>query len=122
MTDAPDVTGELFGVGQFLHGGGKIELELCLERHDTKEVPGQLVGDVAFADFFAHAGLKVEDSATKILKQRANRVAAAPAWRTDPNLTTGNLHVFMCASRSPQRAAACRTCVGAAGAAAAGDR
>jgi hypothetical protein len=41
---------------------------------------------------------------------------------TDPNLTTGNLHVFMCPSRSPQRAAACRTCVGAAGAAAAGDR
>jgi hypothetical protein len=50
------------------------------------------------------------------------RVAAAPAWRNRSKFTTGNLHGFMCASRSRQRAAACRTCVGAAGAAAAGDR
>ena len=44
-----------------------------------------------------------------------------PRTRTRPSHDR-NLHVFMCASRSPQRAAACRTCVGTAGAAAAGDR
>jgi hypothetical protein len=51
------------------------------------------------------------------------RIAAAPAWR---NRTKSQgrepARIHECASRSPQRAAACRTCVGAAGAASAGDR
>src|SRR4029450_8856533 len=50
------------------------------------------------------------------------RIAAAPAWRDRSKSHDREPARIHCASRSPQRAAACRTCVGATGAAAVGDR